>query len=451
MRTRRIREFARGVLGFDEFRPGQEAAMQSVVAGRDTLAVLPSGAGKTAVYQVAGHLLDGPVVVVSPLIALQRDQVERLAEVADRAGRAAQLNSTMSAGDQHDVLESLQDGTVRFVFLAPEQMARPEVVDAIAEAKPALFVVDEAHCVSAWGHDFRPDYLRLGGVIEQLGHPTVLALTATAAPPVRAEIVERLEMRDPEIVVAGFDRPEIRLEVDHHADARGKELGVLERVLAEIGDGRGPGIVYSATRRGTEEIAGELTDRGLRARHYHAGLNRVDREDTQRAWMDDELDVVVATTAFGMGIDKPGTRFVIHAEPADSVDSYYQEIGRAGRDGEPALAVLVYRQEDLGIRRFFAAGTPAEEELQQVAGLVQAAAAAGIEEGSTSRTSARRPAAPPPRWPAISTCWSRCRPSSSTRTAPLTRPTTGRAPRRPPRPPGNWPSTTRRSTRAAWR
>jgi len=254
-------------------------------------------------------------------------------------------------------------------------------VDAVREAGPALFVVDEAHCVSAWGHDFRPDYLRLGGVIEQLGHPTVLALTATAAPPVRAEIVERLEMRDAEVVVAGFDRPEIRLEVDQYADAYGKQQGVLDRVLAEIGEGRGPGIVYSATRRGTEEVAEQLTERGLRARPYHAGLNRAGREDTQRAWMDDELDVVVATTAFGMGIDKPDTRFVIHAEPADSVDSYYQEIGRAGRDGEPALAVLVYRQEDLGLRRFFAAGTPAEEELQQVAGLVQAAAAAGIEEG----------------------------------------------------------------------
>ncbi|CAA9439992.1 MAG: ATP-dependent DNA helicase RecQ, partial [uncultured Pseudonocardia sp.] len=340
--------------------------MQAVVAGRDTLAVLPSGAGKTAVYQVAGQLLDGPVLVVSPLIALQRDQVERLVEVGDRAGRAAQLNSTMSAGDQRDALDSLRDGTVRFLFLAPEQLAKPDVVDAIAAAKPALFVVDEAHCVSAWGHDFRPDYLRLGGVVEQLDHPTVLALTATAAPPVRAEIVERLEMRGPEIVVAGFDRPEIRLEVDHHADARAKELGVLDRVLGEVGAGRGPGIVYSATRKGTETFAEALADRGLRARHYHAGLGRGDREDTQRAWMADELDVVVATTAFGMGIDKPGTRFVVHAEPADSLDSYYQEIGRAGRDGRPALAVLVHRQEDLGIRRFFAAGAPAEEELQQV-------------------------------------------------------------------------------------
>ncbi|UOY00659.1 RecQ family ATP-dependent DNA helicase [Blastococcus sp. PRF04-17] len=381
VRTRRIREFAREVLGFDEFRPGQECAMQAVVSGRDTLAVLPSGAGKTAVYQVAGPLLDGPVVIVSPLIALQRDQVDRLADIEQQAGRAAQLNSTLSAGDQREALQSIQDGTIRFLFLAPEQLTKPEVVDSLRDANPALFVVDEAHCVSAWGHDFRPDYLRLGGVIEQLGHPTVLALTATAAPPVRAEIVERLEMRDPEIVVAGFDRPEIRLEVDQYADAHGKDERVLDRVLAELGEGRGPGIVYSATRRGTEEIAGRLQDRGLRARPYHAGLNKGDREDTQRAWMADELDVVVATTAFGMGIDKPDTRFVIHAEPADSVDSYYQEIGRAGRDGDPALAVLVYRQEDLSLRRFFAAGAPAEEELQQVAGLVQAAAAAGIEDG----------------------------------------------------------------------
>ena len=381
VRTRRIREVARELLGFEEFRPGQEEAMQSVVSGRDTLAVLPSGAGKSAVYQVAGQLCGGPVLVVSPLIALQRDQVDRLDDLDGLQGEAAQLNSALSAGDQRAALEGLADGTVRHLFLAPEQLTKPEVVEAIAKAEPALFVVDEAHCVSAWGHDFRPDYLRLGGVIEQLGHPTVLALTATAAPPVRAEIVERLGMRDARVVVAGFDRPEIRLEVEQHADAHAKEKAVHERVTALVGDGQVPGIVYSATRKGTEQIAAELADRGLRVRPYHAGLKKSEREDAQRAWMDDELDVVVATTAFGMGIDKPDTRFVVHAEPADSVDSYYQEIGRAGRDGQPAMAVLVYRQEDLGLRRFFAAGVPAEEELQQVAGLVGAAEAAGIEEG----------------------------------------------------------------------
>ncbi|WNV75540.1 ATP-dependent DNA helicase RecQ [Geodermatophilus sp. DSM 44513] len=381
VRTRRIRRVARDLLGYEDFRPGQEEAMQAVVAGCDTLAVLPSGAGKSAVYQVAGELVDGPVLVVSPLIALQRDQVDRLAELDGLAGQAAQLNSTLPAREQRAALEGLADGTVRHLFLAPEQLTKPEVVEAITQARPALFVVDEAHCVSAWGHDFRPDYLRLGGVVEQLGHPTVLALTATAAPPVRAEIVERLHMRDAHVVVAGFDRPEIRLEVERHADAAGKDRAVLDRVTGLVGEGRVPGIVYSATRKGTESVADALTERGLRVRPYHAGLRRADREDTQRAFMADELDVVVATTAFGMGIDKPDTRFVVHAEPADSVDSYYQEIGRAGRDGQPALAVLVYRQEDLGIRKFFAAGVPAEEELQQVAGLVGAAEAAGLEDG----------------------------------------------------------------------
>ena len=378
VRTRRIRQTAQEVLGFTEFRPGQEAAMQAVLAGRDTLAVLPSGAGKSAVYTVAGLLVGGPVLVVSPLIALQRDQVQRLDELGEeRVGQARLLNSSLSAGEQQAALDGLGDGTVRFLFLAPEQLAKPEVVEAIRAAGPALFVVDEAHCVSAWGHDFRPDYLRLGGVVQQLGHPTVLALTATAAPPVRAEIVERLEMVDPEIVVAGFDRPEIRLEVDQYADAHGKYTAVLDRVTALTE--QGTGILYSATRRGTEEFAESLTDRGLRAEAYHAGLSKKDREEVQRQFMDGELDVVVATTAFGMGIDRTETRFVVHAEPADSIDSYYQEIGRAGRDGEPATAVLVYRQEDLGIRKFFAAGAPAEEELQQVAGLVQAGAEAGLD------------------------------------------------------------------------
>ena len=379
---RRIRQTVRDVLGFDGFRPGQEAAMRAALAGRDTLAVLPSGAGKSAVYQVAALLLDGPVVIVSPLIALQRDQLDRLIELAghpggEALGRAELLNSSRPAAEQQAVLDGVREGSVHVVLLAPEQFARPEVVEAVAAARPALFVVDEAHCVSAWGHDFRPDYLRLGGVVQQLGSPPVLALTATAAPPVRAEVVQRLGMRDPEVVVAGFDRPEIRLEVVHHPDGATKRRAVLDRVCEQAR--RGTGIVYSATRKGTVDLAEGLTERGLTARAYHAGLRRAEREETQRAFMAGELDVVVATTAFGMGIDSPDVRFVLHAEPADSIDSYYQEIGRAGRDGEPAVAVLVHRSEDLGLRRFFAAGAPSEQELQQVDGLVVAGAAAGVD------------------------------------------------------------------------
>ncbi len=372
VRTRRIRQAARDLLGSEGFRPGQEEALQAVCSGRDTLAVLPSGAGKSLVYTIAGELLAGPVVVLSPLIALQRDQVQRLTALGLSA---AVLNSSESATDQQAALDGLRDGTVRFLFLAPEQLARAQVTAALRATAPALLVVDEAHCVSSWGHDFRPDYLRLGAVAEQLGGPTLLALTATAAPPVRAEIVERLRMSDPAVVVAGFDRPEITIEVEHHADAEHKTRALLDR--AEQETARGVGIVYSATRAGTEQLAEALQQRGLRAAAYHAGLPGKVRSEVQRAFMADELDVVVATSAFGMGIDKPDVRFVLHSEPADSLDSWYQEIGRAGRDGEPAVAVLFFRQEDLGLRRFFAAGVPAEEDLQQVAGLVRAGDAAG--------------------------------------------------------------------------
>jgi len=357
--AREIREAARQRLGFDTLRPGQLEGVRSVLSGRDTLCVMSTGSGKSAIYQLAGFLVDGPTVVVSPLIALQQDQMEAVEE------EAAVVNSTLTERQREDVLEEVQGDEVEFVLLAPEQLANEEVLADLARAGVSLFVVDEAHCVSQWGHDFRPDYLRVGPAIAALGHPRVLALTATAAPPVRDDIVSVLGMEDPAIIVRGFDRPNIRLEVDRHEEASRKRRALLERVESVR---EGPGIVYTATKKGAEEVARELRERGVRAEHYHGGLSAGRRERRQRAFMDGYgVDVMVATIAFGMGIDKADVRWVFHHDVSESVDSYYQEVGRAGRDGEPAEAVLFYRPQDLGLRRFFASGRVKTDELEQVA------------------------------------------------------------------------------------
>jgi ATP-dependent DNA helicase RecQ len=358
---RQVRELARDRLGFEELRPGQLEAIRSVVAGRDTLCVMSTGSGKTAIYQLAAPLLDGPTVVVSPLISLQQDQLDA---IEDSEAEGATINSALTDRQRDAALEDAEEDELEFLLMAPEQLANDEVLGQLKDAGVSLLVVDEAHCVSQWGHDFRPDYLRVGPAIAALGHPTVLALTATAAPPVRDEIVDALEMRDPEVIVRGFDRPNIRLEVARHHDGERKRRALLDRVVATPG----PGLVYCATRKGAEEVARELRELGVSARHYHGGLTPKRRDERQRAFMEDgEVDVMVATIAFGMGIDKPDVRFVFHHDVSDSVDSYYQELGRVGRDGEPAEAVLFYRSEDLGIRRFFASGGVKEDELQQLA------------------------------------------------------------------------------------
>jgi ATP-dependent DNA helicase RecQ len=340
--------------------------MEAVMAGHDTLVVMPTGSGKSAVYQVPALLLDGPTVVVSPLIALQRDQVAALTHRLG-AGEAVQANSTLSERARGEAFAALAAGDVEFFFLAPEQLGKPEVLDAVAAARPSLFVVDEAHCISSWGHDFRPDYLRLGAAVERLGSPRVLALTATASPPVRDEIAARLRLRDPVQVVHGFDRPNLHLAVEAFRDEEQKREAVVLRAMGEAK----PGIVYTATRKSAQAYAEALAGYGMSAAAYHAGLRATDRSAVQDAFLDGTVDVVVATTAFGMGIDKAAVRFVLHAEVADSIDSYYQEVGRAGRDGEPAEAVLFYRPEDLGLRKFFAASTPDALALQRIATLVR--------------------------------------------------------------------------------
>jgi ATP-dependent DNA helicase RecQ len=372
---------AEETFGWSELRPEQLEAMEHIMAGRDVLVVLPTGAGKSAIYQVPAVLLDGPTVVVSPLIALQRDQVIGLR--GTDAPDAVAVNSAQREADSDRAWEAISAGDAEYLFLSPEQLAKDEVVSALAEAKPSLFVVDEAHCVSAWGHDFRPDYLRLGQVIGRLGHPTVVALTATAAPPIRHDIAERLGLREHAEVVDSFDRPNLRLEVVRFQDAAAKRRAIVERVL----DARKPGLVYVATRRDAEAYADEL---GERAVAYHAGMRAADRKHAHRAFLDGGAEVVVATSAFGMGIDKPDVRFVFHASIPASLDAYYQEVGRAGRDGEPAAVTLFYRPEDLGLQRFLTAAASNRDDLTRAARTVRRSAEPMLPKDVLDASPARR-------------------------------------------------------------
>ncbi len=365
--TKDILAVAREQFGFESLREGQQEAIQSLVDGRDTLVVQPTGSGKSAIYQIAALMIDGSTVVISPLIALQRDQVDSLEQ--QNAADAVVVNSTLGAAETRETLEDIEEGKIEYIFLAPEQLRKEETIERLESARVSLFVVDEAHCISEWGHDFRPDYLNLGPIIERLGHPTVLAMTATAAPPVREEIVERLRMRKPHIIVQSFDRPNIYLRVDKFAEEPQK----LDAIVHRVRWADKPGIIYVATRKKAEAIMRALEEEGVRALHYHGGMKAKDRDHIQQRFMAGDVDVIVATNAFGMGIDKSDVRFVYHYDVPDSLDSYYQEIGRAGRDGEKAEAVLFFRPEDIGVQKFLAGeGKLEAEQVQHVAETLEA-------------------------------------------------------------------------------
>jgi ATP-dependent DNA helicase RecQ len=365
-----LQRVAAEAFGWSQLRDEQLQAMEQVMSGHDVLVVLPTGAGKSAIYQVPALLLDGPTLVVSPLIALQHDQLKGIADT--RAPEAVAVNSAQRSGEHKQAWEVIRQGEAEYVFLSPEQLAKDEVVDALADLNVSLFVVDEAHCISAWGHDFRPDYLRLSLMIERLGHPRVVALTATAAPPVRRDIVQRLGLRKHSEVIASFDRPNLHLAVERFTDDSDKRHSVMTRTRALSADPAARrGLVYVASRKDAESYADELARCGVRVAAYHAGMKAADRERAHKLFVADELDVVVATSAFGMGIDKPDVRFVVHASVPESLDSYYQQIGRAGRDGHPAEITLFYRPEDLSLQKFLTANKAPEEALGEVVHALQ--------------------------------------------------------------------------------
>jgi len=334
--------------GMAGFRPGQREAALAVYEGQDVIAVMPTGAGKSLCFQLPATLLDGLTVVVSPLIALIKDQVDGLQA---RGIPVAAIHSGMTPPERAAAEGELLNGGLKLLYVAPERLASPVFRQLIAEAKVTRLVVDEAHCVSQWGHDFRPDYRRLGGFRAELGVP-VAAFTATATPHVRADIAQQLGLTDPFELVTGFERPNLTLAVDHCRTRADKERA-LDRLIREIGT---PGLVYCATRKNVEQWAEHLESIGLKAGCYHAGLSDDDRRRVQDDFRAGRLDVIAASNAFGMGIDKADIRFVAHADLPGSLEAYYQEAGRAGRDGRPSRCTLLFSPVDVRTQEFFLAG-----------------------------------------------------------------------------------------------